>query len=340
MKTWPLLISAVATVALVTASAARAQASFHYDLRFDDETKVKTVAPNTTYSLNLWGEITGDTNLANDSWTFGYIGIDPTKVGAGAMYNPGNSTQVGITGATLGAHVNGGMAGAQNTSASFDDNIKGWGGGPSSTTDWTLWLSAANGGTGFNGGQFDAQSVQLSINSQEVLVATFTLQTGASVNTAGSVGDMTTFNAVGKPYWGVGVAKHYGICYYNDSTTPPSPGTQIKDWSTVSFGSPVELLARTQPALLPGDANGDGTVDIADLSALLSNYDKTGMGWSQGDFDGNGAVDIQDLSNVLTNYDKTASASAGVRAVPEPTALVLAALGSVGLRLGARRRRE
>ena len=56
----------------------------------------------------------------------------------------------------------------------------------------------------------------------------------------------------------------------------------------------------------PGDANGDGKVDINDLTIVLTNYDKsTGMTWATGDFNGDGKVDINDLSIVLTNYDKT-----------------------------------
>ena len=57
---------------------------------------------------------------------------------------------------------------------------------------------------------------------------------------------------------------------------------------------------------MPGDANLDGTVNITDLSKVLTNYDKTGMTWADGDFNGDGTVNISDLSNVLTNYDKTA----------------------------------
>ena len=37
----------------------------------------------------------------------------------------------------------------------------------------------------------------------------------------------------------------------------------------------------------------------------------TGLAWAQGDFDGDGTVNISDLSNVLTNYDKSSGASAG-----------------------------
>ena len=54
--------------------------------------------------------------------------------------------------------------------------------------------------------------------------------------------------------------------------------------------------------LEPGDANGDGRVDINDLTIVLANFGQTGMAWSQGDFTGDPTVDINDLTIVLSNY--------------------------------------
>ncbi len=49
-----------------------------------------------------------------------------------------------------------------------------------------------------------------------------------------------------------------------------------------------------------GDVNGDGKVDVTDLSMLLSQYGRAGSA----DFNGNGTVDISDLSLLLSNYGK------------------------------------
>ena len=75
--------------------------------------------------------------------------------------------------------------------------------------------------------------------------------------------------------------------------------------------------------LLPGDVNGDGNVDINDLTIVLSEFGQTGMTWSQGDFNGDGKVDINDLTIVLANFGATYAAAPGVKAVPEPSSLAL-----------------
>jgi T5SS/PEP-CTERM-associated repeat protein len=92
-------------------------------------------------------------------------------------------------------------------------------------------------------------------------------------------------------------------------------------------------FAVTGVAALAGDTNMDGTVNISDLSKVLTNYDKAGMTWADGDFSGDGTVNISDLSVVLTNYDHSLSAADGfgVHAVPEPSVLALLAAGLAGL---------
>jgi hypothetical protein len=81
--------------------------------------------------------------------------------------------------------------------------------------------------------------------------------------------------------------------------------------------------------LSPGDANGDGRVDINDLTIVLANYNQTGMTWSQGEFTGDGTVDINDLTIVLANYNTTYAT--GPAAAPEPSSVVLLGVGVIGL---------
>lgn len=49
-----------------------------------------------------------------------------------------------------------------------------------------------------------------------------------------------------------------------------------------------------------GDLDGNGRVDITDLSILLRNWNRSG----QGDINGNGRVEITDLSILLRNWNK------------------------------------
>ena len=90
---------------------------------------------------------------------------------------------------------------------------------------------------------------------------------------------------------------------------------------------------------LPGDANRDGTVNGADLNIVLSNYNQTFTGdtWALGDFNGDGTVDGADLNVVLSNYNQVGGGVAA--AVPEPSTLLLAAAGLVGLLAYAWRKR-
>jgi hypothetical protein len=88
-----------------------------------------------------------------------------------------------------------------------------------------------------------------------------------------------------------------------------------------------------------GDANGDGKVDINDLTIVLTNFGTSGRTWSQGDFNGDGRVDINDLTIVLANFGTT-GASAGIKAVAEPASMLLLGVGAACLLAFAWRRRE
>ena len=85
-----------------------------------------------------------------------------------------------------------------------------------------------------------------------------------------------------------------------------------------------------------GDADLNGTVNGGDLNTVLAHYNQPGY-WFDGDFDYNGTVNGGDLNTVLAHYNQHLSVGA---AVPEPSTLLLAAAGLMGLLAYAWRKRK
>jgi probable HAF family extracellular repeat protein len=79
---------------------------------------------------------------------------------------------------------------------------------------------------------------------------------------------------------------------------------------------------------LPGDANFDGRVDLADFGIMKLHFG-VGQWWNEGNFDGDRDVDLDDFAILKANFGRTAQA-----AVPEPAAGWLGALGALGLLAG------
>ena len=121
---------------------------------------------------------------------------------------------------------------------------------------------------------------------------------------------------------------------YNSSSWTEFPALDLTyDGTYASFTvTSLGTYALTGTAVLPGDANRDGTVDMNDLTIVLTNYGQTGTSWSQGEFTGDGTVDLNDLTIVLANFGESAGApAAGIHAVPEPSAILLLGIGAVSL---------
>jgi cyclophilin family peptidyl-prolyl cis-trans isomerase len=97
-----------------------------------------------------------------------------------------------------------------------------------------------------------------------------------------------------------------------------------------------EVVLTSYKIVIPGDADGDGDVDDADLGIAFANYTGPvadgGKGFADGDTDFDGDVDDADLGIAFANYTGPLAAAA----VPEPTSAAL--LGLAGLALVRRRR--
>ena len=83
-----------------------------------------------------------------------------------------------------------------------------------------------------------------------------------------------------------------------------------------------------------GDANLDDEVNFADFLVLSENFGQDGA-WREGDFDGDGTVGFPDFLALAENFGRSVPSAAA--AVPEPTGMLMAAFGILGL-IGFRRR--
>ncbi|MCC6683252.1 MAG: exo-alpha-sialidase [Phycisphaeraceae bacterium] len=96
------------------------------------------------------------------------------------------------------------------------------------------------------------------------------------------------------------------------------------------------------PDLHPGDANGDGQVNLADLQILGDNWQSQFASWYKADFTGDGMVNLADLQLLGDNWgfgggaDISFDEAIAMIDVPEPGSIGLLGLG--GLHVMLRRR--
>ncbi len=104
--------------------------------------------------------------------------------------------------------------------------------------------------------------------------------------------------------------------------------------------------AETFPPPLPGDTNNNGVVEAVDLDPIRTNWRLTGKTRLEGNLSGDtgGLVDFADFRQWKTAFIGTGSSLDGIdlsfAAVPEPAAILLTAVGMVGIGTFGRRRRN
>jgi len=111
----------------------------------------------------------------------------------------------------------------------------------------------------------------------------------------------------------------------------------IIDIGSHSAGATIRTSSDPAQVLLPGDADCNRTVDLADLSIVAFNWDtQSGAIWQMGDFDGDGDVDLSDLSALAFNWGE----SYANPPVPEPASALLLGFGAMFLPRRRQRSRQ
>ena len=111
---------------------------------------------------------------------------------------------------------------------------------------------------------------------------------------------------------------------------PSSPAVD----SGTNTGVPADFIGTTRPrgsgydigayesivsALLPGDANLDGTVNQIDSAIVSSNWlMPSGAGWGDGDFNGDQRVDDRDATIMAANFGRTITPETSASSAVEP----------------------
>ena len=67
----------------------------------------------------------------------------------------------------------------------------------------------------------------------------------------------------------------------------------------------AENLAQDMADAIPGDANFDGTVNLADFNALAGNFGRQGLWWKYGDFNFDGSVSLADFNQLAGNFGQS-----------------------------------
>jgi hypothetical protein len=101
-----------------------------------------------------------------------------------------------------------------------------------------------------------------------------------------------------------------------------APGSYVGTVTVTGSTQKATVLLTVAETYHPGDANGDGVVDLTDLGRLAGNWQQSPRDWSQGDFNGDQVVDLTDLGILAANWGYGTSALLRTRSPSTPVSLL------------------
>jgi probable HAF family extracellular repeat protein len=278
----------------------------------------------TTPATNVDTNVTGASGINNNGVVVGNYAVGDNPIPIGFYFN---GTEHDISKMTYPEAIVGNTVVGANYDFHSDTGT--------ATYDAMIYTLGASSATNIGTLGYADQTIAYGVSSSGTVVGTGIINSAgaedAFIYNGGTMSDLNTQIIGPNPFSNVNVAM--GIS--------PNGEYIVGDGTVVVSGTNKTLGFLLTPAI-PGDANGDGTVDINDLTIVLAHYNQTGQTWADGEFTGDGTVDINDLTIVLAHYgDTVASSAAGnPSAVPEPAGVVLLLCGGLAALAAALRRRK